>query len=462
MNTLYKLLIFSGVLLSSCKKQDEFLKAVPNDVLVIPKTLNDLQLLLQNDAVFNQNDPVLRHASSDEFYVLSADWVRILGFNHNAYVWDKDTYAGAQSSDDWSYAYNEVYNANIVLDALPTMERKANDGDKYNSIKGTALYFRSYTFYNLLQTFAQPYDSVSASSTLGIPLRLNSDLTGTSTRASLEQSYQQTIADLKLAMSLLPSKSLNIEQPTSLAAEGLLARIYLIMGKYTEAFTHANSVLSKYNALADYSTFNEVNGRLTDSPFPLPEMLCLTTMQNVYFASYSKGIVDSVLYASYDSNDLRKTFFFQKVSNQIRFRGNYQFKQGGYFFDGVATDELYLIRAECFARLGNTAEAMADINKLLKTRWRKNPDMTSTYVDMSAASPDEALKIVLMERRKELFFRGLRWSDLRRLNKDPRFAVTLTRFVNNTTYTLPPNDPRYTFPIPQNEIDISGIQQNPR
>jgi len=68
----------------------------------------------------------------------------------------------------------------------------------------------------------------------------------------------------------------------------------------------------------------------------------------------------------------------------------------------------------------------------------------------------------LKERRKELLFRGLRWTDLRRLNLDPRFAVTLARNVSGQIYSLPPEDPRYAWPIPDDEIQASGIPQNPR
>jgi hypothetical protein len=118
---------------------------------------------------------------------------------------------------------------------------------------------------------------------------------------------------------------------------------------------------------------------------------------------------------------------------------------------------LYLIRAECYARAGNISSAMSDLNTLLKTRW-----VSGTYTDMTATTADEALGKVLIERRKELLMRGQRWTDLRRLNKDSRFAVTLQRVINGTTYTLPPNDLRYTLLIPYNVIQISGIQQNPR
>jgi hypothetical protein len=70
---------------------------------------------------------------------------------------------------------------------------------------------------------------------------------------------------------------------------------------------------------------------------------------------------------------------------------------------------------------------------------------------------------IITERRKELPFTGsARWEDLRRLNKDPQFAKTLIRQLNGQNYTLAPNDPKYTLPIPDIEIKLSGIQQNLR
>ncbi|MGY0036939.1 RagB/SusD family nutrient uptake outer membrane protein [Pedobacter sp. NJ-S-72] len=127
------------------------------------------------------------------------------------------------------------------------------------------------------------------------------------------------------------------------------------------------------------------------------------------------------------------------------------------FFDGLAVDELYLIRAEAYARVGNAASAINDLNVLLKSRWS-----TGKYVDIVATTADDALLKVITERRKELTMRGLRWSDLRRLNKDSKFSKTLSRTAQGITYTLPPNDLRYTLLIPQEVISNSPIAQNPR
>jgi hypothetical protein len=119
---------------------------------------------------------------------------------------------------------------------------------------------------------------------------------------------------------------------------------------------------------------------------------------------------------------------------------------------------MYLIRSECNARLGNVQTAINDLNSLLINRYKKG-----SYVPYTTAlSGGQLLTVILNERIKELYYRGLRWTDLRRLNLDDRFKVTLNRSVNGNNYSLPPNDPRYAYPIPDQEIQLSGIQQNQR
>ncbi|UZJ65622.1 RagB/SusD family nutrient uptake outer membrane protein [Sphingobacterium sp. KU25419] len=75
---------------------------------------------------------------------------------------------------------------------------------------------------------------------------------------------------------------------------------------------------------------------------------------------------------------------------------------------------------------------------------------------------DELLSSIILERRKELFFRGTRWADLRRLNKENHFAVDLVRIVDGKRHILKPNTSRYLWPIPNNVVELSDVFQNPR
>jgi hypothetical protein len=167
--------------------------------------------------------------------------------------------------------------------------------------------------------------------------------------------------------------------------------------------------------------------------------------------------VDSTLYGSYANGDLRQSLYFSNFgTGGIYFSGFYD--QEGFAFCGLATDEQYLIRAECEARLGNVAAAMQDLNTLLQARWA-----SGLFTPYMAVDATDALGQILTERRKELVFRGLRWTDLRRLNKDPRWQKTLYRGIGTTMYSLPPGDPRYVYPIPDNVIGFNpNMPQNPR
>jgi len=170
-------------------------------------------------------------------------------------------------------------------------------------------------------------------------------------------------------------------------------------------------------------------------------------------------MIDSVLFGSYDANDLRKTIFFKNLGTGLgySFKGNYDGSIFGQLFNGIAVDELYLLRAEAQARLGNKDAAMADINTLLQKRYK-----TGFFVPLTATTAADALRKVLTERRKELVGRSRRWFDLRRLNQDPNFAISIYRKVNGTTYQLAPNDNRYTFYIPLNVVALTGMEQNTR
>jgi len=157
----------------------------------------------------------------------------------------------------------------------------------------------------------------------------------------------------------------------------------------------------------------------------------------------------------FEQNDLRKTVLFNVASNgDKKFKGNYGNSLGGLM--GPATDELYLIAAESYARLDQINSAMNYLNTLLVTRWK-----AGMYVPKVASNKQNALEIILLERRKELIGRGLRWSDLKRFNRDGA-EITLTRTVNDENFTLPPNDLRYAIEIPEEVIKLSGMQQNPK
>jgi hypothetical protein len=168
---------------------------------------------------------------------------------------------------------------------------------------------------------------------------------------------------------------------------------------------------------------------------------------------YFYASIDTNLLEKYDTNDLRLMTFFFPYNGYYGFKGNYAASLYPSF-SGIATDEMYLIRAECFARQGKVSKAIEDLNTLLLKRYR-----TGKYVPLSINNKEDALARILLERRKELLMRGLRWIDIKRLNKE-NYQITLVRKIGSQIYTLPPNSGYFALPLPDDIIRITGMKQN--
>jgi tetratricopeptide (TPR) repeat protein len=253
-------------------------------------------------------------------------------------------------------------------------------------------------------------------------------------------------------------------RPSKPAAFALLGRVYLQIGNYVKAKQNADSCLSLSNKLIPYFDISPPPTLISmNSPFPIfptipnPEMIYYTYLSVPVALLFQKSRVDTVLFKMYDLNDARRVAYFYVSGNNAYFKGSYHPTgvSNNILFNGIATDEVYLIRAECYARAGNKELAMDDLNSLLGKRIK-------SFTKFMAIDASDALRQVLRERRKELLFRGLRWSDLRRLNKDPNFAIAIQRKLSSQSIILPPNSLKYVMLIPQKVIDLSGIQQNPR
>src|SRR5690606_21714997 len=101
------------------------------------------------------------------------------------------------------------------------------------------------------------------------------------------------------------------------------------------------------------------------------------------------------------------------------------------------------------------------LNELRRHRYEKE------YFEALSFSTDmELLTKIMEERRRQLVCRGIRWLDLRRLNRDQNFAQSIYRKLDRggeqIVYELEPNSLRYVFLIPTAAVEIGGYEQNPR
>ena len=432
------------------------IKSTKSDVT--PTTLSDFQAVLDNAQVMTGYNSILGAASSDNIIIPDNYLNSVDATSRNAYLWLKDIF-GNSPSYDWQYCYQMVGYSNIVLDGLNKLT-SATGTIQVDNIRGSALFYRAFAFYQLSQLFCKPYVSASATTDLGIPIRLTSDVNIHTSRGTVQQCYDQITSDLKAAITLLPQTPLYKTRPCSVAAAALLAKVYLAMSDYKDAYLYADGTLKSYSTLLDYNTLSVSQY----DPFPTfkqgnPEIIYYATSYglSVTWPSSDFGRVDTSLYRSYDPEDLRKVAFYapDATTGLFIFIGSYD---QSYNFCGIATDEIYLIRAECSARAGNVDAAISDLNALLKHRY-----LSTAFVPFAASDNNILLTKILLERRKELPFTGnIRWEDLRRLNMDQRFKSTINRVYNGTIYSLEPGNDKYVLPIPQDAIQLDGLQQNLR
>lgn len=377
---------------ASCEK--DFLDKKPDNALLVPKTLEDLRALLDNSNTIMNYAPFLSVFGTDDFYMTDNGFTSASSDVQNSYTWAAEIYLPTSAVTDWNRMYQQVFYANVVMDGLKDVKKEAASQTEFKQLKGSALFYRAFAFYHLAQQFAAPYRANSADQTLGIPIRLLADVNIVSGRGTLKQTYSQIVLDLEEALELLPVKGAFKTRPGKAAVLAMLARVYQTMEDYERAGEYATACLQLNTSLTDYNTLAVAGAR----PFPpaLPdgndEVLFYCIMVNSGLTSALSG-VDPELYRSYAPNDLRKVAYFtDKGNGLINFKGSYTGTAN--IFAGLAIDEVYLIRAESYARAGQTGKAMQDLNTLLQKRWK-----TGTFVPLSSQNADDALKMILTERR---------------------------------------------------------------
>jgi len=442
--------------LFGCSKE---LELKPDSTIIVPETIQDFEQLLDNAEVLNTT-PGLAQLSADEYFIPSLQaWNSLSNLTQrNAYIWNKDIFQGESKIWDWAAPYAGIFYCNSVLDILELQDIGNNPAKK--NIRGWALFARAYSYYSLVSIFAKTYDPATANSDLGLPLKLSSDIKKIVQRSTLQETYDSIISDVLTAADLLKAEVTTDKRnrPSKVAAYALLARVYLSMRIYDQAEIYADKALLLCPELLDYNTLTVLPGR-SSFTYNSPETIYFTQqaakyIETTFSSSVSYG-VDSSLIALYGADDLRMPIYFRK--NAI---GNYGLRPINNVapnpFTGLATDELYLIKAECLARRKQKEEALLYLNKLLEKRVK-----TGAFTPVMALDAEDALQIILTERRKSLVWRSVRWTDLKRLNLEGR-NIKLERNMGGHIYELQPNSPLYVLPIPNDEVTLSGITQNDR
>ena len=316
--------------------------------------------------------------------------------------------------------YNKGYR--IILDANVVLKNLGVATTMKDKLEGEAKFFRGLAHFELVRMFAQPWGFTADNSHLGIPLRTEFSLESR-TRASVREVYEQVIADLKAADSLLPVSNANgkFYSATKWAAKAYLAKVYFQQNDFANAFKYSNEVIASNKFTLD-ATFDKrfSQGLSTEGILVIGDQVA----PNVYNPGGDlRGNFRSDLgipgftftdqfynQATARGADLRKAWY----SNTLQSGFNVLTKYNKNFFDLplVHLTEIKLIRAESGAELGGTnlATAITDINQL----------MTRAYAGTAFNLPTNASAALVItttrnERELEMVGEGNRIQEIKRI-----------------------------------------------
>ncbi|GAA4234644.1 RagB/SusD family nutrient uptake outer membrane protein [Postechiella marina] len=457
-NTLYILSLI--LLMFSCDRED-YLDIQPKGQ-VIPSKINDYRLLLDQTEVFGNTQGLqvispgfVNSFSNNE---LTSDDVMItdnlISFfpdgvaSTNTYTWNDNIYTEAEEDGDWQTLYGQIYVSNIIIKDAPN----ASDGtleDKL-ALKAEAQAHRAFAYFSLVNLYAPHYNAATANTDLSIPLRLNTELIGIDfPRATVSDVYDVILDDLTEAVTYLPNTPELIHRPSKAGAYSLLARIYLYMGDFENARDAANNALTLNNTLVDFNTFPDWFFPGIASPGDIPQEDPEIIWHKASSGTYSTTIASDDYLNLLEPNDQRRRLF--GPPSLFGLSGTEQIYAMGFARGfkpiGPSTAEMFLTRAECYARLNQVNLAVNDLNTLREKRMD-----TDTFTPITATDQNEVLALVKKERRLELFMKGHRLFDLKRYNVYDTPKIDLTHTYNGNTFTLPANSKNWALPIAKKYI----------
>jgi len=444
-----------AITLASCRKYVEI------DQLSIRtlKYTSDFRNTLNNNNVLEgtYSYPIL---SGDDTEITDATRQNSLGdILGNVYTWAPKYTSDSQSDGDWEKQYKTIYVCNEVLEGV-LASQGGTEAEK-QSIYAEALVHRAYAYLILVNMYGKQYNSATAGTDLGVPLLTTTNLYTKLNRTPVAEIYAQILKDLRTSVSRLPQIADYNVRPAKVSAYAVFAKTYLNMRDFNNAALYADSALALKSGLLDLKTYETAAGTI---PVRLlnPEII-FSKVANVVYPAIS---LSNDLLTSLGTTDLR-----YKLFSDVRSRFGSQFSLGftgrassKYLINefvinnGPTVPEMMLIKAECLARNGKTTEAITLVNNLRIKRFT-----TANYIPLTAANANDALRIVIEEKRREFFGTGMRWFDQKRLNLDSDFALIKNRTFKTVNYTLEANSNRYLYPIGDKYILLNPeLEQNPR
>ena len=454
----FLLVLFSIFTIFGCRK---YVELEPKGKIT-PTTFDDYKLLVNNNKVFSLCYGTYDFLTDDIAFT-TEELINKLSSDPllRVYRWESQFYQPNQDDAEWNLFYQQIYTANVIIDGVS--ELKTGTPEQKMLLIAQAKVHRAYAYLCLVNLYGKQYQPASSGTDLGVPILLKPDNTQSLERASVEAVYKQLLDDLQTALAPLPDLPASKTYPSKAAVYAILARTYLMMGDYEKAGENAGHALELQNGLLDLATV----AASVPPGFPFPGFYIPATVDDpeVIFIKAANN-QDAPLNLSDELLGLMSTADLRK--QLYTFNGPDLGNPAGIFYAyfapleprqvGPRVPEMMLIKAECLARADHYQEGLDIVNDLRKKRFK-----SADYTGLTATNKQDALAKILEERRRELFGRGFRLFDLKRLNLDPQFAKTVEHPLNDQTLSLPPNDNRYVYPIGSKIMAMSpDLKPNPR
>jgi hypothetical protein len=338
---------------------------------------------------------------------------------------------------NWGELYKTIYNANNVIEGL-------SKSTTLNAVKSRqwiaeAKFLRAYSYFYLTNLWGD----------VPLVLTTNVEVSALLPQSSQQAVYAQITLDLTDASKDLPIDYKNYDEQriraTKWAAETLLARVNLYLGKWTDAATHATAVINQTG------TYKMITGlTTTNSPFVADNEESI--LQIPYFNAdftYEGAVVfttgGTLLLrkgnALFETGDDRKTKWTVNITRAGVFLGIAPNKYKNSYSDSpierstlLRLAELYLIRAEARVRSNDITGAQQDIDVIRNRALLGNTTLTD---------PNQLLDLIAMERQREFFAEnGHRWMDLKRTGKlDETLSVLSDKIWKSTDRLYPIPEP---------------------
>lgn len=489
---IYKYLKSTLVLLLLCASLtscSDFLNEEDKD-LVIPESVTQYEAMLHKETFLDVSWFYMSDLMTDDITENPSATTSAKNTYKSLYTWKRDVERDGEgevitaTNSMWQKLYSDILVANYVIENGP---KATGTDDERNYLVAEAYFVRARAYLELVNIYAPVYDAATASSTAGVPLRLDTGVSNNYSRASVASVYAQIEKDLKEAINLFGKTAAkkSLWHPNADAAQLLLSRTYLYKGEWQNVLDATEQLASRQlydltrrpNSPMIVETNTEVLHSYGSPALLYPgtdESLGIMEIPSIYqteLTTCTYGASEDLLSKfALASNDCRKyTWVINPqggTSMTVPAKWHGQFTQIGAYSYRLA--EAYLNRAEALAALDKLGDAQTLMIKYLSSRIANFSSQRATYMPSASASELEWRKFVVDQRRLEFCFENMRWFDLRRINSwyphTLTHTFTLASSASGSTnvtvqgterYTLLPSSPNYVFELPEAETQIN-------